>query len=111
QVKASGYRFAFTRASDGLHHPDVRFAANWRGTKSAGVVRGVYQFFRPAHDPVAQAALMLTKVQSAGGLQPGDLPPVLDIETVDGVATATIRARAHAWLTYVERQTGKRPLV
>lgn len=62
KVKGAGYDFAFIRASDGLNYPDGMFQANWQGAKAAGVIRGVYQFFRPSRDPIAQAG----KMQAAG---------------------------------------------
>jgi lysozyme len=84
-VKASGKSFAFARVSDGLSYPDTKFATNWPAMKSAGIVRGAYQYFRPSADANAQAQLMLDKIKAAGGLQLGDLPPVLDLETDSGL--------------------------
>ncbi len=107
-VKSSGRVFAFTRVSDGTTHPDGTFATNWAGIKNAGLLRGAYQFFRPGEDPNAQADLLIAKV---GKLGAGDLPAVLDLETVDGVAAATLQARAKAWLQRVEQGTGKKPIV
>jgi GH25 family lysozyme M1 (1,4-beta-N-acetylmuramidase) len=69
QVKAAGYDFAFVRASDGLNYPDGMFDANWKGTKANGILRGVYQFFRPSQDPIAQADLMLAKLSAAGWME------------------------------------------
>jgi lysozyme len=111
KVKQSGRVFAIARVSDGLSVVDTQFANNWTGMKQAGLVRGVYQFFRPARDPIAQADLLLQKVQAAGGFQPGDLPPVLDVETVDGVATATLRQRMQQWLDRVEQAVGRKPMI
>jgi lysozyme len=111
QVKSSGKTFAFARTSDGLTHPDSKFAANWPAMKSAGLVRGVYQFFRPGEDPHAQAKMMLDAIKAAGGLLPGDLPPVLDIEVTDSQTPATIQARAKLWLQDVETAIGAKPFV
>lgn len=111
KVKAAGRAFAFTRISDGLHSIDATFPANWPAMKSAGLVRGAYQFFRPSQDPVAQANLVLSKLAAAGGLKPGDLPPVLDLETADGASSATVRAHALTWLTTIEAAIGVKPLV
>jgi lysozyme len=111
QVKSAGNVFAIARVSDGLNYPDSYFTTNWNGIKTAGLVRGVYQFFRPGQDPVAQANLLLTKVNALGGLKAGDLAPVLDLETTDGVAASTIVARAKTWLTKIEQATGRRPIV
>jgi lysozyme len=111
QVKSAGYEFAFIRASDGLNYPDGQFKANWQGAKAAGVIRGVYQFFRPGQDPIAQADLMLAKMQDAGWLESGDLPCVIDIEAADGQSNTTIRNKSLQWLQYVEQKTGKKPIV
>src|SRR6188508_74828 len=46
-VKQGGVQFAFIRLSDGANYKDPKFATNWAGAKSAGIIRGVYQFFRP----------------------------------------------------------------
>jgi lysozyme len=74
-------------------------------------VRGVYQYFRPSQDPEDQANLLLNKVKAAGGLQAGDLPPVLDLETDSGLAAATVVARAKAWLAFVESKIGAKPII
>src|SRR5690349_5648127 len=64
---AAGIQFAFIRASDGTQYPDPLFASHWTDARAAGVLRGAYQFFRPAEDPIAQADLLLS---AEGPLQP-----------------------------------------
>ena len=108
KVKAAGNVFAIARVSDGLTHPDTRFAANWSGMKSAGLVRGVYQFFRPGEDPIQQADLMLSKI---GALEDGDLAPIMDVEVADGVSPATIQANMKKWLDHVQQKTGRTPII
>jgi lysozyme len=110
-VKAAGNKFALTRVSDGLTHLDGTFATNWSHIKSAGLVRGAYQFFRPGSDPIQQADLMISKINAAGGLLPGDIAPVLDVEVTDGMSAATIQSRAKAWLAHVQQVTGRKPIV
>jgi lysozyme len=111
RVAAAGKKFAITRVSDGTTYQDARFDANWVGIKNAGLIRGVYQFFRPGQDPTAQANLVINKLHAHGGLKPGDLPVVLDIEATDGMSPATIQARALTWLRRVEAGTGRKPMV
>lgn len=110
KVKSSGRVFAFARVSDGIKTPDTKFAQNWPGIRNAGLVRGVYQFFRASRDPVQQADLMLSRINAAGGLKAGDLPPVLDLETNDGVSASVVVARAKKWLQRVEQKTGVKPI-
>lgn len=111
KVKASGKDFAFARVSDGTAYPDTKFATNWPAMKSAGIVRGVYQFFRPGQDVTAQVNLLVSKVNAAGGLKEGDLPPVLDLESDGGLAASTVVARAKDWLDQVEKKFGIKPIV
>ena len=111
KVKSSGRAFSFARVSDGTSSIDSKFASNWPKMKAAGLTRGAYQFFRPAHDPSSQAQVFLDKLSAAGGLKAGDLPPVLDLETADGVASATVVSRAKTWLSKVQSALGIRPIV
>jgi len=109
-VAASGQRFGIARVSDGTTYPDATFASHWSAIKGAGLVRGAYQFFRPEEDPVAQANLVLSALAS-DPIGPGDLPVILDIETVDGVSSTALRAHVQTWLDRIEQGTGKRPIV
>lgn len=111
QVKASGRDFAFVRISDGLNHPDTKFAQNWPGAKAAGLVRGSYQFFRPGQDADQQAQMVLDALDDAGGLLPGDLPPVLDLEAADSQASSVVVSKALAWLAKIEAAIGIKPVV
>ncbi len=110
-VRDEGIAFGFARTTNGTSILDEWFERNWREMRDAGVVRGAYQYFRPGQDPIAQADEMLSMIDAAGGLLPEDLPPVLDLETDDGLPMSTVTSKAQAWLTHVEALTGKRPLV
>lgn len=100
--------FAFIRVSDGLNHFDTQFGANWEGARSNGVIRGAYQFFRPSLDPIAQADLLLSTM---GPLEPGDLPPVIDVETSDGASQAQVIAGIQEWIDRVEGELGVKPII
>ena len=105
---ASGLSFAIARVSDGTTTPDPTFSANWSGIKAAGMVRGVYQFFRASEDPTAQASLL---VSSVGTLDPGDLSPVADVETLDGESGSTLVANLATWASAIQSMTGRTPMV
>ena len=105
---AAGIEFAFVRVTDGTQYQDPKFAEYWAGARAAGVIRGAYQFFRPAEDPIAQADLL---VQLMGPLQPGDLPPVLDLEDAGGLTTAEVTANAQAWVDRITQTVGQQPIV
>lgn len=103
RVRTSGLSFAIVRVSDGTQHPDSQFQRNWAGAKSAGLVRGVYQYFRPTQNAEAQADLL---VNAVGTLDPGDLPPVLDLETLDGASSSAVSAAVTKWINRVKARTG-----
>jgi lysozyme len=105
---ASGLSFAIARVSDGTGTLDPDFAANWSGIKSAGLVRGVYQFFRASEDPTAQANLLVSTV---GTLDPGDLSPVADVEVMDGESGATLVANLATWVARIQTLTGRTPMI
>ena len=107
-ARGAGIDFAFIRVSDGTQFQDPKFASYWAGAKAAGVIRGAYQFFRPEQDPVAQADLLL---QMMGPLEPGDIPPVIDVEVADGRSPAQVAAAVRAWIAHVAAATGKTPIV
>jgi len=109
KVKSAGYAFAFIRVSDGLNTPDAKFAANWSATKSVGIIRGAYQFFRPSQSATAQADLMIEKL--GGQYTPGDLPPVIDVEDDGGLSPTTVATRVRTWVDRVEAALGVKPIV
>jgi lysozyme len=106
-VSGDGIGFAYMKATEGATFVDRAFARNWSGAGEAGIVRGAYHRFRAGQDAVAQANHFLAVVP----LRDGDLPPVLDVESTDGVSDARLVRGVRAWLAEVERRTGKRPIV
>lgn len=80
QVAASGVGFCFIKATEGTGIADSCFRQNWAGSSAAGLKRGAYHFGHPGMDAQAQAQFFFSTV---GALASNDLPPVLDIETLD----------------------------
>lgn len=106
-VSGSGVRFAFIRVSDGVRHRDDFFARNWREARRVGVLRGAYQFFRPAQDVAAQANIMIEALRADGG----ELAPVIDVEAADGRSPAQIAAAVRRWIELVGAATGRTPII
>ncbi len=107
QVAGAGISFAMIRACDGFYQ-DPYFSANWSGAKAHGLVRGVYQFFRASEDGIQQADLLLSK---CGTLGQGDLPPVADVETLDGQSGGTLAYQLQRWVDQVKSKTGLTPII
>ncbi len=106
-VADSGIRFAVTRINHG-GFMDPEFDTNWAAIKDVGLVRGAYQYFNPGGDPVEQANIVVDKL---GMLGPGDLPPVIDVESTDGESAEVIAKNVGTWLDIVEAGTGRKPII
>ncbi|MCY1054714.1 GH25 family lysozyme [Nannocystis sp. SCPEA4] len=107
-VAADGVVFAWVRVSHSTAVLDSQFAANLAGARAAGIHTGVYQYFEPGEDPIAQAQLLLDNL---GPLQPGDMPPMIDVESANTVPQAQYVDAIRAWLDHVEAATGTVPFI
>lgn len=100
------WKYAFIKVSEGIVEDKV-FSQQWKSAKGY-VYRGGYHFFRPLVS-WQLAAEKFMQLMNRDGL--GELPPVLDIEVLDGVANDAICERGLEWLQWVYRKSGKRPIV
>lgn len=110
-VAGSGVAFCFIKATEGTSAADPRFQSNWSGSLAAGLRRGAYHFGHAGSDAVAQAKFFHGTVSADGTLGPGDLPPVLDLETLDGQSPASTLQWALAFLTEADALFGRRTLL
>ncbi len=110
-VKDEGIVFGFARVSDGLEKIDPKFEQNWHGMKEAKLIRGAYQFFRPNQDALKQAQLFVDILNSVGGLEEDDMPPVIDLEVTGTVTSNKIIEGAMIWVDYVQLNTNKKPII
>ena len=110
KVAAAGYTFAFAKATEGTTYNDPFYAANREGTEGLGLHFGAYHFAQPVG--TSTATLISSAIAQADHLvnvaqpQPGELPPVLDLETKNGLSVASLQQWARAWLDEVWARTG-----
>ena len=113
-VASSGTQFAWIKATEGGDHVDQKFRQNWEGAKAAGVPRGAYHFVywcRPWQEE-------MNFFKQVVPVDPGALPPVLDVEATPTSKTCKRRlerdsalAEMKAMLVEMERHYGKRPVI
>lgn len=107
KVKAIQLGFAFMKATEGIGNTDPQFKRNWKKSKDAGILRGAYHFFIGSKDGRLQAENFINKVE----LEPGDLPPVLDVEQLNGASSAQLKKELKEWLDIVENNYGVKPII
>jgi lysozyme len=113
-VAASGHRFAFAEATNGLR-ADWTYGTNRSGAHVVGVAFGAFHFARPGGstpravvaDAVAEASFFVAVARP----QTGELAPVLDLERTGGLSPVYLRVWTGAWLDEVERRLGVRPTI
>ncbi|WP_432714075.1 glycoside hydrolase family 25 protein [Pedobacter sp.] len=100
-------KFAMIKATEGVMLVDPYFQRNWREAAKTGIVCSAYHFFRPQKSGEWQARFFLQTVQ----FEKGDLPPIVDIEQLNGVSARTMRKELTAFLLHVERKIGVKPII
>jgi lysozyme len=113
EVKAMNIRgitiqFAFIKATEGIGNTDAQFKRNWKRSRETGITRGAYHYFNTGKDGREQAQNFIS---TTGDLEPGDLPPVLDIEVTNGVANAELQKEIQVWLDVVEEYYKVKPII
>lgn len=98
--------FIFMKATEGGDYADDKFVANFDSARAHGFVRGAYHFYNPKTDANKQADFFINSVK----LEPGDLPPVLDIEK-KGKDIKKLQADLKVWLRKVESHYGVKPII
>lgn len=101
--------FVFIKATEGQSMTDRRFKEHWKAAADHGVQRGAYHFYRTSKDPLKQAQ---SYIRTVGNLRHGDLPPVLDIETMHkGFSKEQLNKNIRIWLDHVEKHYGRKPMI
>jgi GH25 family lysozyme M1 (1,4-beta-N-acetylmuramidase) len=115
KVSKAGYKFAFGKATEGTSYNDKTYTTNRNGSEAAGLVFGAYHFARPAGKNFAAATA--SAIRQANHLlavaqpQPGELPPVLDLEKTGNLSEPRLLGWTLAWLDQIYARTGVEPFV
>lgn len=99
--------FAFIKATEGILSVDPYFQRNWREAAKSGIRVGAYHFFRPQKSGLWQANFFLQTVN----IEKGDLPPVVDVEGLDGVSPEKMRKELNAFIIRVEQRAKVKPII
>ncbi len=102
--------FALIKSTEGTTIVDPYFKRNFRQAKRCGIIRGAYHFLSVNSPVEEQVAYFIANTP----LEPGDLPPVLDLEINKKVMARNhkkVVAMAKQWLEAVEKHYGVKPII
>lgn len=105
--------FAFAKSTEGSTIQDDRFEINRAEAKKCGIIFGAYHFYSMSSSAESQAKNFIRHTT----LEPGDFPPVLDLEKVEyrrKISNEEFRPTvesAKEWLRIVEKEYGSRPII
>ena len=105
RVKAAGMEFVFVQTSQ-YDRVNPWFTRHWANSKGT-LARGPYHFCRQNTAPQKQVDVFL----KALGDDPGELPPVLDIEDTTATDPAGYLKTSRFWLEQVEKKLNRRPII
>ena len=110
-IKDVPIRFVFIKATEGTDRFDPYFNLYFAQARRNELTRGAYHFFSTKSSGKKQAEYFCRMVQ----LEPGDLPPVLDVEIevdkLSGYSREKLRREVLAWLQYAEKYYGVPPIL
>lgn len=107
-IEGCPLRFVMIKATEGSTKLDECFADNFYQAREHGLIRGAYHFWSNKSTPREQAYYFLSKVP----LEPGDLPPVLDVEhKPKDRSTEDFQRDVLTWLHIVEDRYHVKPII
>lgn len=111
QVKLAGLSFVYMKATEGGDFVDEKFADNWRGATSAGLVKGAYHFYNFCKGGAEQAANFVATVPAEADA----LPMTIDLEESAACRKmpkkAAFRADLAAFVEKVRAAYGRTPVL
>ncbi|PZV37081.1 glycoside hydrolase family 25 protein [Mesorhizobium kowhaii] len=120
-------KFVYIKATQGTRFKDKKFAGFWGDVKALPshatnrLRRGAYHFLTAGNDGAVQADTFVNFVNSHGGIEKTDMPPVLDLEWDIARAAGpdrwrdyapdTILGSVKAWCAEVQKRTKRVPVI
>ena len=110
EIKDAQITFVYDKATEGETYLDPEYLANKAGAHQNNLVHGSYHFYISDDDPITQAEFFLKSIDYG----PGDMPPVLDLESggIKGdVDQGTFQEDVLTWLKHVESNLDVKPII
>ena len=98
-------KILITKATEAENYIDPTFKSLRSECEKRNILFGAYHFFRCDKDAVKQAEHFLSFSKDL------QMPPILDIETLDGQSKETCKQKIQIFLDIIEKATGKTPVI
>lgn len=109
-VRATGFQFAYVKATEGLNITDAFMSVLVSGARSAGLLTGVYHICWPGENTAAAEAAVFLRV-AGQYVAPGFLVPVLDLEPRYSIGGAAMVRWIDDWANIVRAAKGVNPII
>jgi len=108
KIENSPVKFILIKSTEGSNQLDENFNDNFYQAREHGFIRGAYHFWSNKSTAREQAYFFLAMVH----LEPGDLPPVLDVEhKPKNISTEEFQQNILTWLHIVEDRYHVKPII
>lgn len=100
-------QFAYIKATEGITIKSSKYPKQRKAARKMNIAAGAYHFFRPTVDAASQASYFL----KFADLKSGDLPPVLDVEVLDGCTEKQLTQGVAVWIKAVKTACACEPVI
>lgn len=118
EVAADGIVGAYLKCTEGLAGADPTLRYNFTEARKYGIAVGAYHFAKPGtngkmtmEEDARAEANRLYSMSDGLGTQRGELPPMFDFETMDGMDVAYCAAWGRVWIEEAEQLWQLDPLM
>jgi GH25 family lysozyme M1 (1,4-beta-N-acetylmuramidase)/cellulose biosynthesis protein BcsQ len=109
KLSSSGIDFVLIKASEGIKQ-DSSFSGKWADAGSHGLIRGAYHYFTLHDGGLSDQAKNYASVVH---LSKGDLPPILDLDTLENIRkiSSALLKRIDTTLQLMSSDYGMQPII
>lgn len=106
-AQAAGLQWWYAKATEGTTFVDPTYAKRVRQARRAGIPVGAYHFARPDRGDASEEARFFL---ATADIRAGDMLPMLDLESTEGLSPAELTRWTGAWVRTVTRHLAGRGL-
>ena len=106
-AQAAGLRWWYLKATEGTTFVDSTYRERVRQARDAGIPVGAYHFARPDPGDAAQEAAFFLQHSD---IRAGDMLPMLDLESLEGMSLSAVTTWTGTWVATVTRELARKGL-